>query len=324
MHYRDLGKTGMKVSEIGFGAWALGDADWWGKQDDSDSVKALEKALELGVNFLDTAAVYGDGKSEKLIRDFLKGRKEKILVCTKTPPQTGVWRPDPRTPWEEAYSEAWLRKDVEARLRNLGTDCLDVLLLHTWTRAWNKDPGPLLALAKLKKEGKIRAIGISTPEHDQDSVNGPMRAGLIDVVQVIYNIFDQEPEAELLPTAKENGVGVVVRVAFDEGSLTGKMKKDVPFPAGDFRAEYFKGPRHNETVDRVDAIKSDLAGSGYTLPQAALLFTLAHPATSTVIPGIRNVAQAEMNVGVSELPSLPQELLKKLGRHIWHRGVWYP
>jgi aryl-alcohol dehydrogenase-like predicted oxidoreductase len=323
MRYRDFGKTGMKVSEIGFGAWALGES-WWGKQDDKDSLKALERALELGVNFIDTAAVYGDGKSEKLIRDFLKGRREKIIVCTKTPPETGVWRPAPWTRWEEAYSEAWLRKNVEQRLRNLGTDCLDVLLLHTWTRAWNRDPGPLLALAKLKQEGKIKAVGISTPEHDQDSVNGPMRQGLVDAIQVIYNLFDQDPAADLLPTAREKGVGIIIRVAFDEGSLTGKFNKDTKFPEGDFRGEYFKGPRLAETVDRVEAIKADLAGSGYTLPQAALLYTLAHPATSTVIPGIRNPAQAEMNAAVSDLPPMPEALRIKLRRHAWRRGVWYP
>ena len=324
MRYRDFGKTGMKVSEIGFGAWALGDESWWGKQYDKDSFKALEKALELGVNFIDTAAVYGDGKSEKLIREFLKTRREKVIVCTKTPPATGVWRPNPWERWEDVYSEAYLRKDIEERLTNLGTDCLDILVLHTWTRAWNRDPGPLLALAKLKKEGKVRAIGISTPEHDQDSVNGPIRDGLVDAIQVIYNIFEQEPASELLPSAKEKGVGIIIRVAFDEGSLTGKYTKEAKFPDGDFRREYFKGERFPEMIDRVDAIKADLVGSGYTMAQAALLYTLANPATSTVIPGIRNVAQAEMNVGVSHLPPMPEALQVKLRDHAWRRGVWYP
>ncbi len=322
MRYREFGKTGMKVSEIGFGAWALGES-WWGKQDDKDSLSALEKALDRGVNLIDTAAVYGDGKSERLIRDFLKSCGERVLVSTKTPPQTGVWRPNPWERWENAYSEAYLRQDVEERLRNLGTDCIDILLLHTWTRAWNRDPGPLLALAKLKKEGKIRTVGVSTPEHDQDSVNEPMKQGLLDAVQVIYNLFEQDPAAELLPTALENGVGVIVRVAFDEGSLTGKFTRETRFPEGDFRGGYFRGERLGETVDRVEAIKTDLAGSGYTLPQAALLYALAHPAVSTVIPGIRNPAQAEANTAVANLPPLPQELLVKLRRHAWRREVWY-
>ena len=323
MRLRDFGKTGMKVSEIGFGAWAIGES-WWGKQDDGDSLRALETALDLGVNFIDTAAVYGNGKSEKIIRDFLKARKEKVIVATKTPPQSGNWRPSPWERWDEAFPEAWLRRDIEARLRNLGTDCLDILLLHTWSRAWNKDPGPLLALAKLKKEGKVRAVGISTPEHDQDSVNDPMKAGLVDAIQVIYNLFDQDPAAELLPVAKENGVGIIVRVAFDEGSLTGKYTHDTKFPEKDFRGDYFKGDRLHDTVDKVDEIKKDLEGSGYTMPQAALLYTLAHPATSTVIPGIRNPAQAEANTAVSELPPLSEALQIKLRRHAWRRGVWYP
>lgn len=325
MNYRTLGKTGIDVSEIGFGAWALGES-WWGKQDDRDSLRALERAVELGVTFIDTAAAYGAGKSERIIREFLSagsGRRESVRVSTKTPPQTHVWRPLPWTRWEEDYSEAYLRRDVEERLRSLGTDCLDVLFLHTWTRAWNRDPGPLLVLQKLKAEGKIRAVGISTPEHDQDAVNDPMKAGLVDVVQVAFNLFDQDPAAELLPLAAEKGVGVVIRVAFDEGSLTGKYTRETKFPEGDFRGAYFKGERLGDTVDRVEEIRKDLEGTGYTLPQAALLYALAQPGVSCVIPGIRNVAQAEANTGISGLPPLPQGLVATLRRHAWRRGVWY-
>jgi aryl-alcohol dehydrogenase-like predicted oxidoreductase len=323
MKYRKLGKTGIEVSETGFGAWALGET-WWGTQSDGDSMAALERAVERGVNHIDTAAAYGNGKSERIIRDFLKGRPGKVHVATKTPPATHVWRPSPWERWEDAYSEAYLRQDVEARLKNLGTDCLDILFLHTWTRAWNRDPGPLLALQKLKKEGKIRAVGISTPEHDQDSVNDPMKAGLLDVVQVIFNLFDQDAAAELLPVAREQGVGLIVRVAFDEGSLTGKYTRDTKFPDGDFRGEYFKDGRLADTVDRVEEIKKDVEGSGYTLPQAALLYALAQPGVSAVIPGIRNPAQADLNTAVVHLPPLPEELVVKLRRHAWRRGVWYP
>jgi aryl-alcohol dehydrogenase-like predicted oxidoreductase len=323
MKHRPLGKTGIEVSEIGFGAWALGE-DWWGRQSDSDSFAALEKAVELGVNHIDTAAAYGGGKSERIIRDFLKGRAGKVYVATKIAPQTHIWRPSPWEKWDAAYSEAYLRQDVEARLRNLGTDCLDICFLHTWTRAWNRDPGPLLALRKLKEEGKIRAVGISTPEHDQDSVNDPMKAGLLDVVQVIYNLFDQDASAELLPTAQAAGAGVIVRVAFDEGSLTGKYTPETKFPENDFRATYFKGERLRDTVERVEEIRKDVAGSGYALPQAALLYPLAQPGVSAVIPGIRNPAQAELNTAVADLPPLPRPLVERLRRHAWRRGVWYP
>jgi aryl-alcohol dehydrogenase-like predicted oxidoreductase len=323
MKYRTLGKTGLDVSEIGFGAWALGEA-WWGTQSESDSVAALERAIEHGVNHIDTAAAYGVGKSERIIRDVLKTRKEGVLVATKTAPGNHIWRPSPWTSWEEAYSEDYLRRDVEARLKNLGTDCIDILLLHTWTRAWNRDPGPLLALQKLKQEGKIRAVGISTPEHDQDSVNDPMKAGLVDAVQVIFNLFDQDAAAELLPTAVEKNVGIIVRVAFDEGSLTGKYTQNTKFPEGDFRGQYFKGERLADTVVRVEEIKRDLEGTGYTLPQAALLYALAQPGVSAVIPGIRNPAQADLNTAVVHLPPLPQTLVETLRRHAWRRGVWYP
>jgi len=324
MKYRPLGKTGIEVSEIGFGAWALGDAEWWGAQSQKDSLAALEKAVDLGVTLIDTASVYGD--SERILRTFLAGRSGStpLIVSTKTAPENGIWRPDPWTRWEEAFSEAYLRRDVEERLQALGVECLDVLFLHSWTRAWNRDPGPLFALQKLKQEGKIRAVGISTPEQDQDSVNDPMKAGLLDVVQVIYNLFEQDPSAELLPTAQATGTGVIVRVAFDEGALTGKYSAGTRFPATDFRATYFKGERLSDTVERVKAIENDVAGSGYTLPQAALLYPLAQPGVSAVIPGIRTISQAEQNTAVGALPPLPDTLLKTLRRHRWNRGVWYP
>ncbi len=328
MHYRDLGRTGLKVSEIGFGAWALGES-WWGQQSDADSLQALLRAAELCVTLIDTAAVYGDGKSEKMIASFLKEHPEfkgRMVVATKTPPhpKTGAFRPQPWERSEDNFSEAYLRADIEQRLRNLNTDCLDLLQLHTWGRAWNRNPTPLLALQKLKKEGKIRAIGISTPEQDQNSVIDPMKQGLVDVIQVIYNIFEQEPAAELLPVALEKGIGIIVRVAFDEGSLTGKFTANTKWPEGDFRSSYFQGDRLRQTVERVDKIKSDVEGSGYTLPQAALKYVLAHPAVSCVIPGIRNISQAEANTAVSDMPPLPEELQLKLRKHTWHRQVWYP
>lgn len=328
MKYRALGKTGISVSEVSFGAWALGES-WWGQQSDAESLQALHRAADLGVTLIDTAAVYGDGKSEKLIAQFLKARPElrdKMVVATKTPPNPALdhWRPLPWDKPETAFSEAYIRENVEQRLRFLDTDCIDILQLHTWGRAWNRNPTPLLACQKLKKEGKIRCIGISTPEHDQNSVIAPMQQGLVDVIQVIYNIFEQEPAAELLPVAQENGVGIIVRVAFDEGSLTGKFTAKTTWPEGDFRSEYFKGPRLERTVNRVDLIKNDLVGSNLTMPQAALKYVLSHPAVSTVIPGIRNVAQAEANCAVSELPDMPKTLQEKLQGHYWHRSVWYP
>lgn len=321
MRYRPLGRTGFEVSEIGFGAWAIGGG--WGPQSDRDSLDALNRALDLGVNFIDTAAGYGDGKSERLIAQILKQRRERVYVATKTPPLPGPWPPSPYCQMDERYPERYLRENVEERLRNLNTDCLDVLQLHTWTRAWNRSPKPFEVLAKLKAEGKIRAVGVSTPEHDQDSVVDLMRSGFVDTVQVIYNIFEQDPAAELLPTAQEHNVGIIVRVVFDEGSLTGKYTRDSQFPEGDFRRNYFAGDRLERAINRAQKIQAEIADTGMTLPDVALKFALAHPAVSTVIPGIRNVQQAEANIAASDLPDLTADLLLRLRNHAWRRAFWY-
>jgi aryl-alcohol dehydrogenase-like predicted oxidoreductase len=321
--YRDFGKTGLQVSEIGFGAWAIGGS--WGSQNDRDSIEALHRALDLGVNFIDTAAGYGDGRSERIIGRVLKerGEQERVIVTTKTPPAPGPWPPSPYCRWEERYSEEYLRKNVEERLSNLGTDTLDVLLLHTWTRAWNRDPQPLEILEKLKKEGKVRFFGISTPEHDQNALVQPIKEGRLDAVEVIYNIFEQEPAAELLPEAAENGVGVIARMPFDESALTGKLAEGTTFEEGDFRNNYFMGDRLARTVREVKKVAATLEGSGYTLPQGAIKFVLAHPAVSLTIPGMRNRRQVEQNLAVSEMADMPEELQRKLRDHNWRRAFWY-
>ena len=326
MHYRPFGKHAFKCSEIGFGAWAIGGS--WGAQADGDSLAALNRALDLGVNLIDTAAGYGDGRSEKLIAHVLRdrvaaGKNEKVFVATKTPPADGAWPPSPYCRAEDRYSERYLRDNIATRCANLGTSRIDLLQLHTWTRAWNRNPTPFKVLRALQSEGKVGLIGVSTPEHDQNSVIDLMRGGWIDSVQVIYNLFEQEPAAELLDVAQECGVAVIVRVVFDEGVLTGKFTTDTRFAPDDFRAKYFEGDRLARAVAPADAIRGDLAGSESSMAQAAIKFVLAHPAVSTVIPGIRNVAQAEANCGVSDLPAMPPELLAQLRRHNWRRGIWY-
>jgi aryl-alcohol dehydrogenase-like predicted oxidoreductase len=224
---------------------------------------------------------------------------------------------------EERYPEKYLRENVKERITNLKVEKLDVLLLHTWTRTWNDNPVALHQLQKMKSEGLVDHIGISTPEHDQNCVIQLMREGMIDVVQVIYNIFEQEPAAQLLPVAGETGTGIMVRVAFDEGVLTGKYKGDETFSKDDFRSSYFAGDRLARSVKRTERIRGEFGDSGYTLPQLALKFSLAHPAVSTVIPGIRNQDQALQNTSISELPDLREDMLKKLHEHTWNRGFWY-
>jgi len=321
MKFRTLGRTRLNVSEVGFGAWAIGGS--WGPQSSADSVAALNKALDLGVNFIDTAAGYGDGKSERIIGEVLRSRRDSVVVATKTPPAPGPWPPSPYCIASERYPEKYLRENVEQRLRNLGTDRIDILQLHTWTRAWNRNPEPFSVLRKLKEEGKVRFVGVSTPEHDQNSVISLMRDGWVDVVQIIYNIFEQEPAAELLPAAVEADVGVIVRVVFDEGALTGKWTGETTFPEGDFRRSYFEGDRLGRAVARAGRVAAAVEGSGYTLPQAAIKFALASDAVGTVIPGMRNPAQAQANCSVSDLPAMKPELLRRLREHNWLRGFWY-
>ncbi|MEI7809828.1 MAG: aldo/keto reductase [Verrucomicrobiota bacterium] len=323
MKHRTFGRLGWQVSEIGFGAWAIGGAGW-GKQGDDESIRALHRALDLGCNFIDTAQGYGDGHSEQIIGRVLKERRgERIYVATKIPPQSGAWPPTPYDQIEVRYPEAYIRERVEASLRSLQTDCLDLLQLHTWTRAWNRNPTALEVLRQLQKEGKLRGIGISTPEQDQNSLVDVMRRGWLDAAQVIYNIFEQEPAAEFLPVAREHNVGVIVRVAFDEGALTGKFTEQTKFAEGEFRQNYFAGDRLPRTVKRVEKIRSAIGSAESDLATAALKFALKPKAVSTVIPGIRNVRQAELNCGISDLPPLTDALELKLREHAWRRGVWY-
>jgi aryl-alcohol dehydrogenase-like predicted oxidoreductase len=325
MQTRELSSGGPRVSEIGFGAWAIGGG--WGHQDDAVSLAALHAAIDRGVNFIDTAAGYGDGHSEQLVSRVIKQRREEILVATKSPPAAGPWPPSPYCRWQDRYSAAYLRENVEDRLRQLAVPRIDLLQLHTWTRAWNDDPQPLLVLRQLREEGKINLIGVSTPEHDQDCVIQLMRDGLVDVVQIIFNLFQQDPVAQLLPVAAETGTGVIVRVALDEGVLTGKYAADHQFAEDDFRHKYFSGDRMRRAAERVAEIAADIETSGlsesYTLSDVALKFVLSRPEVSTVIAGMRTVEQVEQNTRSSELKDLPMSLMHRLRRHNWRRGVWY-
>lgn len=325
MQTRLLSSHGPRVSEIGYGAWAIG--GHWGEQNDAQSLAALHAAIDRGVNFIDTAEGYGNGHSERLIAQVINDRKEQVFVATKTPPTAGPWPPSPYCRWQDRYSAAYLRENVHQRLANLGTERIDLLQLHTWTRAWNDDPQPLLVLRQLREEGKIGLIGVSTPEQDQACVIQLMRDGLVDVVQIIFNLFEQEPAAQLLPVAAETGTGVIVRVSLDEGSLTGKYAPDHQFPDNDFRSHYFAGDRMSRTAERVEQIRADIEQSGldeqYSLVDVALKFVLARREVSTVIVGMRNVEQVEKNTRTSQLKDLPDELLVQLRRHHWLRGVWY-
>lgn len=330
MKSRSFGKLGWKVSEIGFGAWAIGGSAW-GPQRDEDSLASLKAGLDAGMDFIDTAQGYGDGHSEQLIGQALRSRGLKlgggaVRVASKIPPQAeqGDWPPRPEETCESRYSEAYLRERVERSLKDLGAEAIDLMQIHTWTRAWNRDPSALQVLAKLKAEGKILAIGVSTPEHDQNAVIDLMRHDLVDSVQVIYNIFERECEAELLPVARVKNVAVIARCPFDESSLCGKLKPDTHFADGDFRARYFKGDRLLETIQRVEKVRETLQQLGEDdLVSAALRFCLASNAVASVIPGVRTPEQARINAAASDAAPLDHAKIHALREHIWRRGFWY-
>lgn len=324
MKYRTFGRLGWQVSDIGFGAWPLG-GGMWGEQSDEESIAALHRFLDLGGNFIDTAQAYGNGRSERVIARALEGRKggKRVYVATKIPPKPGAWPPSPYDAIGDRYDEAYLRERLERSLKDLGTDCIDLVQLHTWSRAWNREPTALETLRKFQQEGKLLGIGISVPDHDPDSVNELMAAGWIDSIQLIYNIFDQDPQAEALPVAGRHDVAVIVRVPFDEGALTGKLTPGTTFAEGDFRARYFVGDRLERTVRRVDAIRDALGTDEPNLAAAALKFTLKPSAVSTVIPGMRNVHQVEMNTDVSDRPAMSDEVERRLRAHAWRRSNWY-
>jgi aryl-alcohol dehydrogenase-like predicted oxidoreductase len=324
MRYRRLGRTDWQVSEIGMGTWALGGGEW-GQQDDRDSVAALHKTLELGCNFIDTARGYGNGRSERVIAKALREwQGKRPYVATKLPPvMPGDWPPSPYDAVADRFPEKHVREQLEQSLHALETDCIDLVQIHTWSRAWNRDPLPFAVLRQAREEGKIRAIGVSTPEHDQNAVLDLMRDGWVDSVQVIYNVFEQDPQTQLFPEALRCDVGIVVRLPFDEGSLTGKFTPQTTWPPGDVRGVYFAGDRLKQTVRRVEAIRAALGRDEPDLPAAALKFCLKPPAVSTVIPGIRNLWQAEANCRVGSLPPINDASEAVLRRHYWRRADWY-
>ncbi len=317
MRKRPLGKTGMTVSEIGVGAWAMGGAMWGGARD-ADSKEALARAFHLGVNFIDTALVYGSGHSERIVGEFVKSRPDAI-VATKIPPKSYEWPARPGSALRDFFPADWIRKCTEDSLRNLGRDHIDLQQLHVWADAWTDDDEWFGELSRLKAAGKIRAIGISINSHDPASAVAVVDKNRTDAVQVFHNIFDQSPEDALLPKCLERGVGVLSRVPFDEGSLTGKLREDTVFPEGDFRARYFGGDLLRETVRRVEAMRPTLEGAAGSMARGALRYCLSHPAVSTVIPGMRSVRQADENCSASDDGPLSPETLAALRPHRWVR-----
>lgn len=316
MNYRTLGRTGLQVSEIGFGAWGIGKGMWIGAEDD-ESVKALNKAIDLGLNFIDTALVYGDGHSESLVGKVVKGRSETIYVASKIPPKNFQWPAQRGVSVKEAFPADHVIASTEESLKNLGLDTIDVQQFHVWSDEWADKGDWLDAIQKLKKDGKIRFFGISINDNQPENAIRLIETGAVDTVQVIHNIFEQAPEDHLYPACEKHQVGVVVRVPFDEGSLTGKITSDTKFDSADFRSRYFRGERKKEVYDRVQKIVSDLGITLDQMAEIALRYVLSHPAVSTVIPGMRSVRNVERNCAVGDAKGLTQDQVNKLKAHRW-------
>lgn len=320
MEHRTLGRSGIDVSIVGFGAWGIGGG--WGRTADEESIAALNLAIDRGVTFIDTAYQYGNGRSERLIGEVERSRGEQVVIATKIPPINRRWPAAHDTPVSEGFTAQHIRECTEESLRRLGRDYVDVQQFHVWAPGWLGQGDWLEEVDRLKQEGKIRAFGISVNDHEPASAVEAVRSGVLDSIQVIYNIFDQSPQDELLPAALEHGVGVIVRVALDEGGLTGTIRPGTTFEPDDWRSQYFRDDRPAQVAERVDAILRDLEIEADQLPETALRFVLSHPAVSTVIPGMRKPANVDRNVKVGDGVPLSDHVLAKLAAHRWERNFY--
>lgn len=321
MEYRRLGRTGYPVSRIGYGAWGIGGVQWLGGSDE-ESLQALERAIALGLNYIDTALAYGDGHSERLVGRVVRRTTQRIYVSTKVPPANDEWPARPGVPIAEVFPYDYIVGCTERSLANLGVETLDLQQLHVWSPEWLDSDDWRAAFSDLRRAGKVRAVGVSINDHDPASALELVRSGLIDTVQVIYNVFDQGPERELFPLAQDRDVGVIARVPFDEGALTGSITPESRFAPDDFRTEYFRGERKRLVAERVAALERELGERGEPLPETALRFCISHPAVTTVIPGMRRVAHVESNLAAGERGPLPEETLAVLRRHAWDKNFY--
>lgn len=321
MKYRKLGRTNFEISEIGYGAWGIGGLQWLGGED-TESLAALRRAIELGLNFIDTALAYGDGHSEQLVGRVAAGAGRRIYVGTKVPPKNQLWPARPGIPISQVFPYEYIMRSTEESLRNLGMETIDLQQLHVWNPEWLGSDDWRRAFEDLKRSGKVRAVGVSINDHQPDSALHLIETGLIDSVQVIYNIFDQSPEQRLFPLCMERDIGVIARVPLDEGSLTGKITANTSFPPGDFREGYFKGDRKRQVEQHVDELRRALGLKNGDLPAIALRFCLSHPAVSTVIPGMRSRRNVEANCALPDQGPLPPQILAELKKHVWARNFY--
>lgn len=316
MQYRKFGRTGWQVSEVGYGMWGM--AGWTGSEE-TEVNKALDRSIELGCNFFDTAWAYGNGLSEEILNKTIQRHPGKRLyVATKIPPKNRKWPSKSHFKLEEVFPSDYIIEYTEKSLKNLGVETIDLQQFHVWEDNWAQLDEWKEAIARLTKEGKVQAWGVSVNRWEPDNCLETLKTDLIDAVQVIYNIFDQAPEDNLFPLCREKDIAVIARVPFDEGTLTGTFTKETTFPAGDWRASYFVPENLMASVEHADALRP-LIPEGMTMAEMALRFILSHPDVSTTIPGMRKVKNVEANMTSSDGKGLPQILLNELKNHRWNR-----
>ena len=318
MRYRTFGRTGWQVSDVGYGMWGM--AGWTGSDDDQ-SHASLDEAIALGCNFFDTAWAYGDGRSERILGKTLQRHAGKTLyVATKIPPKNRQWPARAGRALDEVFPADYIREYTELSLQNIGVPSLDLQQFHVWNDEWATDERWQRAVRALKDEGLVKAFGISVNRFQPTNVLRALDTGLVDAVQVVYNVLDQNPEDELFPACQARNIAVIARVPFDEGSLTGTLTADTRWPQGDFRNSYFTPENLAATLPRVEKIKK-IVPEGMTLPELALRHILQHPAVTTVIPGMRKPTHVAQNLRASDAARLPPPLMEELKAQRWNRTV---
>ncbi len=316
MRYRRFGRTNLQVSEIGHGLWGMGG---WSGSSDQKSLEALRTSAALGCNFFDSAWAYGNGRSDRLLGQLLREmREQRLFAASKIPPKNGKWPATSRDRLQDVFPADHVLRYTELILEAMGATALDLLQFHVWDDSWTAQEEWMRAIRSLKEQGLIRAFGLSLNRWEPANAIRALRTGLVDAVQVIYNIFDQAPEDELFPVCAELDIGVIARVPLDEGSLGGNLTLDTKFPPDDWRAGYF-GPKNlAATVERVESLKRILPAS-MALPEMALRFILSHPQVHTTIVGMRRLAHIRLNLGISHGRPLDPDLLAALRKHRWDR-----
>jgi len=321
MEYKKIAKSDEKVSRLGFGSWGIGKTFWIGAED-NESKKALHKAIESGINFFDSALVYGNGHSERLIGEVEKESGKDLFITSKIPSKKFEWPAKYNSTLESSFPKKHIFAKTNDSLKNLNRDYLDLQQFHVWNDNWADNDEWKEAIRKLKDDGKVKYFGISINDHQAENGIKAAESGLIDSFQVIFNIFDQSPIDKLLPYCSENNISVVARVPLDEGGLTGNINSDTEFPKGDWRNNYFRGDRKAEIAERVQKIKDDYNSECESVAECALRFTISFDAVTTVIPGMRSASRVTDNVNIINKSSLSTDLIEKLKSHRWERNFY--